>query len=85
MQALQQVVGMLKPGHGRLLLRDYAAGDYAQQRFRASARRQQLDDCSFVRGDGTLACYFSEVQPAQSTMTLYAPIMSGLSPPTAAG
>ncbi|KAK9863184.1 hypothetical protein WJX84_008952 [Apatococcus fuscideae] len=60
LKALQQVVGMLKPGHGRLLLRDYAAGDYAQQRFRASARRQQLDDCSFVRGDGTLACYFSE-------------------------
>ena len=61
LQALLNVVGMLKPGSGRLLLRDYASGDYAQQRFLASQHKQQLGDGSFVRGDGTLACYFEEV------------------------
>ncbi|KAK9815995.1 hypothetical protein WJX74_004695 [Apatococcus lobatus] len=59
-KALRNVVTMLKPGLGCLLFRDYAAGDYAQQRFLASAHQQQLGDGSFVRGDGTLAYYFSQ-------------------------
>ncbi len=65
LQALKNVVEMLKPGFGWLLLRDYASGDYAQQRFLASSRQQQLGDGSFVRGDGTLACYFREVRLTQ--------------------
>ena len=46
---------LLKPG-GRLLFRDYAAGDAAQRRFKAG---NQVQGRLFVRKDGTLSYFFT--------------------------
>jgi hypothetical protein len=45
-------------GEGRVLVRDYAAGDLAQARF-AVKEGQRLGDNFYVRGDGTRAYYFT--------------------------
>ena len=47
---------------GRLLIRDYADGDGAQERLRHAAQPKQLDEAGrfFVRQDGTRAYYFGE-------------------------
>jgi methyltransferase-like protein 6 len=51
---------------GRVLVRDYASGDLAQERF-AAKDRQRLAENFYVRGDGTRAYYFT----ASSIRTLF--------------
>ncbi|XP_043722454.1 uncharacterized protein LOC122669689 [Telopea speciosissima] len=54
---LQNIRKVLKP-NGHVLLRDYATGDLAQERF--ACKDQKISENFFVRGDGTRAFYFSE-------------------------
>ncbi|KAL9274117.1 tRNA N(3)-methylcytidine methyltransferase METTL6-like protein [Drosera capensis] len=54
---LQNIRHVLKP-NGRVLLRDYATGDLAQERF--TCKDQMISENFYVRGDGTRAFYFSE-------------------------
>ena len=49
---------LLRPG-GLLFVRDYAAGDLAQKRLEAKPNRRTAEEDGFVRGEGTLARYFS--------------------------
>lgn len=53
---LVNIVSILKPG-GRLLFRDYAAGDLAQSRFKS---RSRIAENYFVRQDRTLSYFFDE-------------------------
>ncbi|KAE9599818.1 putative tRNA(Thr) (cytosine(32)-N(3))-methyltransferase [Lupinus albus] len=53
---LQNIRKVIKP-NGYVLLRDYATGDLAQERF--SGKDQKISDNFYVRGDGTRAYYFS--------------------------
>ncbi|KAI5393532.1 uncharacterized protein LOC127092732 [Lathyrus oleraceus] len=53
---LQNIRKIIKPS-GYVLLRDYATGDLAQERF--SGKDQKISDNFYVRGDGTRAYYFS--------------------------
>ncbi|CAN0882059.1 tRNA N(3)-methylcytidine methyltransferase METTL6 [Linum grandiflorum] len=53
---LDNIRKVLKP-NGRVLLRDYATGDLAQERF--SSKNQKISENFYVRGDGTRAYYFS--------------------------
>ena len=64
--AIAAVASSLRPG-GVMLVRDYAQGDGAQQRFQASRRPKQLDEHGrfFVRQDGTRAYYFEADELAQ--------------------
>ncbi|CAI5535816.1 unnamed protein product [Closterium sp. Naga37s-1] len=55
--AVANVATVLKPG-GHVLVRDYAAGDLAQERLRR--KEQHIADNFYVRGDGTRAYYFTE-------------------------
>ncbi|KAJ4839922.1 hypothetical protein Tsubulata_040987 [Turnera subulata] len=53
---LQNIKRVLKPS-GYVLLRDYATGDLAQERF--TCKDQMISENFYVRGDGTRAFYFS--------------------------
>ncbi|KAF6152316.1 hypothetical protein GIB67_005970 [Kingdonia uniflora] len=44
--------------NGHVLLRDYATGDFAQEKL--NDRKQMISENFYVRGDGTCAFYFSE-------------------------
>ena len=57
--ALRAVRALMRPGHGRLLLRDYGVGDLSQLRFVAK-RGRCLGDSFYARGDGTRVYYFSK-------------------------
>ncbi|KAG5244117.1 hypothetical protein OIU76_009020 [Salix suchowensis] len=54
---VQNIKKVMKP-NGHVLLRDYAVGDLAQERF--TSKDQQISENFYVRGDGTRAFYFSE-------------------------
>ena len=57
--AVRNVSSVMRPGaEARVLIRDYASGDLAQERFAAKAG-QKLAENFYVRGDGTRAFYFS--------------------------
>ena len=60
-QAIARVAATLKPGTARVLVRDYAEGDLAQQRFQRSARMQRISHNFYARSDGTCAYFFSQV------------------------
>jgi methyltransferase-like protein 6 len=47
-------------GGGRILFRDYAAGDLAQERLQREYKQQRLGEGFYMRGDGTRAYYFTE-------------------------
>lgn len=64
LQVVKNIRQTLKESSGRVLVRDYAAGDLAQERL--ATKQQQLADHFFVRGDGTRAYYFSQVTTSKS-------------------
>lgn len=58
---MANVAAVLKPGRGRVLVRDYAEGDLAQLRLAGPTRNQRISENFYVRSDGTQAYYFSQV------------------------
>jgi hypothetical protein len=64
--AITHLSQILKPGTGKVVLRDYAAGDMAGERLgrsepRGSGRRARVISPNFfLRGDGTQALYFDK-------------------------
>ncbi|GLI65860.1 hypothetical protein VaNZ11_009491 [Volvox africanus] len=58
--AIHNVARCLRPGSGRLLFRDYAEGDLAQERLAGGDRPKRLGPNFYVRGDGTRCYYFTQ-------------------------
>ncbi|KAG2488725.1 hypothetical protein HYH03_012725 [Edaphochlamys debaryana] len=58
--AVHNVARCLRPGSGRLLFRDYAEGDLAQERLAGGDRPKRLGPNFYVRGDGTRCYYFGQ-------------------------
>ncbi|KAG2425509.1 hypothetical protein HXX76_013718 [Chlamydomonas incerta] len=58
--AVHNVARCLRPGGGRLLFRDYAEGDLAQERLAGGDRPKRLGHNFYVRGDGTRCYYFGQ-------------------------
>jgi methyltransferase-like protein 6 len=56
--AIRTCASGLRPG-GKLLFRDHAVGDVAQQRFEASIEPKKIEANLYVRKDKTLSFYFS--------------------------
>lgn len=62
--------GVLRESGARVLVRDYAAGDLAEERL--DGRSQQLAPHFYVRGDGTRSFFFTPVRPhANPSMTTF--------------
>lgn len=61
-QAITNIKGTLKPGTGAVLVRDYAAGDLAEQRLARVGRHKRLGPHLYMRGDGTKCLYFTQVR-----------------------
>ena len=61
MQAVRNLKRVMKPGKGRVVVRDYAVGDLSEERFAVDGRQKKLSGNFYVRGDGTRCLYFSEV------------------------
>ncbi|PNH10348.1 Methyltransferase-like protein 2-A [Tetrabaena socialis] len=60
--AVHNVARCLRPGSGRLLFRDYAEGDLAQERLAGAGQPKRLGPNFYVRGDGTRCYYFGEAE-----------------------
>jgi methyltransferase-like protein 6 len=52
---------VLKRGSGRVLFRDYAEGDLAQERLQDSKGVRHIRGNFYARGDGTCCYYFGQV------------------------
>eukprot|EP01116_Phalansterium_solitarium_P024893 TRINITY_DN9257_c0_g1_i1.p1 TRINITY_DN9257_c0_g1~~TRINITY_DN9257_c0_g1_i1.p1 ORF type:complete len:273 (-),score=97.74 TRINITY_DN9257_c0_g1_i1:7-825(-) len=66
--ALARLLPVIKPG-GVVIVRDYASGDMAQQRFeseweagRGGKQANKLGERRYVRGDGTQSYFFTEAE-----------------------
>lgn len=59
-QSVANIAKTLKPG-ARVLVRDYAVGDLAEERLDQKSKSRKLDTNYYIRGDGTFVVYFTEV------------------------
>ena len=59
-QAVRNVARVLRPGRGRVYVRDYAQGDLTQQRLSSGPRVQKLASDFYLRMDGTRVFFFTE-------------------------
>ena len=51
--AAMELKAVLKPGTGTVVVRDYAAGDLAEERLAAQGHHRNLSEHLYSRGDGT--------------------------------
>lgn len=58
---MQNIATALSRG-SLVLMRDYAVGDLAEERLKRNIAQKCLGNHFFVRGDGTRAFYFDEVE-----------------------
>jgi hypothetical protein len=63
-QVADELKRVLKPGVGSLLVRDYAAGDLAEQRLAAQGEHRRAGEHFYARGDGTCCLFFTKVRPS---------------------
>lgn len=52
-RAVLEMKAVLKPGTGTVLVRDYAAGDLAEERLAAQGKHRHISNHLYSRGDGT--------------------------------
>ncbi len=57
---LQSSGGSSNGGGGKILFRDYADGDLAQERLQRDYKQQRIGEGFYMRGDGTRAYYFTK-------------------------
>ena len=58
-QSIRNIAQVLRPG-ARVLVRDYAVGDLAEERLNEKKAQRKLDENYYVRGDGTFVRYFTQ-------------------------